>query len=113
MIVMLDKKATGADIQKAQEEYGDYIKVTIDVVRNRVGIGGEYHYDVEQILLSEGSVQQDIWGGGLNILTKDIHTNAMVNIRPESNPSPDILDESIRLKFIEITKNWLDEYTRK
>lgn len=113
MIVMLDKQATEVDIEKAREEYGDYIKITIDIGKNRVGIGGEYHFDVEQVLLSEGSKQKDIWGGGLNLVTKDIRTNAMVNIRAESNPSPDILNEEIRLKFIEITKHWLHEYTKK
>lgn len=110
MIVILSKPATEEDIKKALEHYEDYIKVTIDIELETVSIGGEYHYDSEQILLTQGSKQDDIWGGGLKISTKTIRTNAMINLRAKRNASAEILDSEIREKFISILKKYLHEF---
>lgn len=66
--------------------------------------------DAEQLLLKQGSKQDDIWGGGLNIKTKIIYTNAMVNIRRIDNPQQDIISVEVREKFIEIVKKYLRNY---
>ncbi len=110
MIVFLKGKATQEDIEKASEEYKSYIKVTIDIEKEIVAIGGEYHYDAEQKMLRMGSHQKDIWGGGVDLLSKAIDTNAMINVRVRENYSTEICDESIRKKFIKITKQFLSDY---
>lgn len=110
MIILLDKPATEDDIKNASEEYTDYIKITIDVENERVAIGGQYHTDAEKELLKSGSRQENIWGGGLDLITKSFETNAMVNIRPLSNANPEILNEKARALFLSIAKKFLTNY---
>lgn len=107
MIIMLSKPATHQDIALASEEYKNYIKITIDIKKRKIAIGGEYHADSEQKLLAEGSLQEDIWGGGFDLVTKQFETNAMVNIRPQTNPSPEILNSAIRETFITIANEYV------
>jgi hypothetical protein len=110
MIVILDRPARKEDIEKASEEYKSYVKVTTDVRKEVVAIGGEYHYDAEQQLLKLGCNQEDIWGGGVDLKTRTIDTNAMINIRVRQNYSTEICDETAKTKFIAIVKKFMGDY---
>src|SRR5437879_2387477 len=113
MIIILSAPATTDDIQKAKEEYNTYIKVTMDVEKEIVAIGGEYHFDAEQQLLHLGARQEDIWGGGIDLVAKKIDTNAMINIRTQRNYSTEICDEEVRQKFISLIKKYLGTYVNQ
>jgi len=105
-VVYLKNKATQGDILKAQEEYGKYIKIVVDVQNNLVVIGGEWHADGEKVLLEMGADKDSIWGGGIDIDTKNIETIALINLRPKlNNNSQEILDENIRKQYFKIVKN--------
>lgn len=110
MIVILSAPATNEDIEKAKEEYKTYIKVTVDIQKETVAIGGEYHYDAEQKLLAVGCNQQSIWGGGIDLVAKRIDTNAMINIRSGVNYSTEICDEYVKAKFTHLIKKYLGSY---
>ena len=104
-VVLIENKVTGADLQKAGEDYGKFIKIVVDVKNNLVAIGGEWHVDGEKILLERGSQQQDLWGGGVDLDMKNIETIALINLRPSlDNNSQEILDKNIRDKFVKIVK---------
>ena len=113
MIVILSQPATGEDIKKASEHYPNYIKITIDLEKEIVAIGGEYHFDAEQELLKLGSKQVDIWGGGLELTSKCLETYAMINVRAKINPSQDICDSTIKNRFLEIAYKFLKDYAAK
>lgn len=114
MIVILDKPATDEDIQKAREHYPDYIKITIDIDKEIIAIGGEYHYDAEQLLLRDGSSQKNIWGGGVNIKTGKIFCNAIINMRPSyKNGSQEILDEQVRKRFVSFIRKYISNYAKE
>ncbi|OGK10333.1 hypothetical protein A2767_07225 [Candidatus Roizmanbacteria bacterium RIFCSPHIGHO2_01_FULL_35_10] len=108
MLVILNSKATTKDIKTASEDYESFIKITIDIVKEKVIIGGEYHYDAEQELLRMGSKQEDILGGGFNLDTKVFATNALINMKPKYNSSAEILNEKKRIIFLKIAKKYLD-----
>lgn len=112
MIVVLSKKATPEDVKKASEEYKNYIKITIDLKKEIVAIGGEYHYDAEQILLKQSCQQENIWGGGIDLINKKIETNAIINIRPKQNNSTEILNQETRNKFIKLVKKYLIDHDK-
>jgi hypothetical protein len=61
--VMRDR-ATAEQITEMLETLKEYIKLAVDIERHIVAGGGAMHYDCEQILLADGSRQEDIWGGG-------------------------------------------------
>ena len=65
------------------------------------------HYDEEQLLLEYGCEQKNLWGGGIDFTTKEIDYNSMINIRPNDNPSRDILSENLRKRFKEIVEKIL------
>ena len=113
MIVVLSKPAEQEDIDKAAEEYKSYIKITIDVAKELVAIGGEYHFDAEQELLKLGSEQENIWGGGLELSSKTLETLAMINVRANNNPHQDIENKTIKKKFLEISYRFLSHYANK
>ena len=108
--VIVGEKLTKEDIKSARENYSEYIKITADVDNEIVVIGGEYHADAEKILVDKfDSKRSDIWGGGFNITTGEYEVNAMLNLKPATNNSLDILDPEIRNKFLKVVKNKLGD----
>ncbi len=110
MVIILSSPATEEDIDKAKEEYKTYIKVTMDVEKEIVAIGGEYHFDAEQELLKVGCRQETIWGGGVDLVAKRIDFNAMINIRAGVNYSTEICDEEVKQKFEGLVKKFVPQY---
>lgn len=111
-IILVENKPSKEDFQKAKEDYESYIKLTIDIERQIVALGGEYHTDAEKLLLDQGLNQENIWGGGVNLETKQFETNAIINLRPGRNDSTEILDPKTREKFLMIAKRVLKDYVR-
>lgn len=109
-IILVEDRPSKEDFQKTKEDYESYIKLTIDIERQMVALGGEYHADAERLLLDEGSKQENIWGGGVNLETKQFETNAIINLRPGKNDSTEILDPKTREKFLMIAKRVLKGY---
>lgn len=91
-VVIVKDKLSKREFEEARRDYETYIKITIDLVREVVALGGEYHADAEELLLAEGSRQGDIWGGGVNLETGQFETNAIINLRAGKNDSTEILD---------------------
>lgn len=108
MLLVIYKKAVGEEIKKIAEDFDGYIKVVVDIEKEILAGGGERHFDGEQKLLELGSRQKDLWGGGLDLETKEIDYNSIINLRPSAgNPSRDILSTEVRKKFDEIVKKLL------
>jgi len=63
----IDRILTKEEILKLQKVYGDYIKLTVDLEKERMVAGGELHADGEKILLEREGKQDDVWGGGINL----------------------------------------------
>ena len=75
------------------------IKLAVDIRRNSLVGGGEMHADCEQLLLENGSEQDDIWGANWYPTEQRIEFEALINIRPRlGNPSILIRGEEIRRK---------------
>lgn len=107
MLLVFRKKATKEEIKKIAEDLDGYIKLVVDVDKEIIAAGGKRHYEGEQKLLELGSKQGSLWGGGLDLETKEIDFNSIINLRPKENPSRDILSEKVRKKFKKIVKTFL------
>ncbi len=108
-VIIIDSKLTKKDIEKAREDYEYYIKITIDIDGEIIALGGEYHADAEQVLVTRyNSKNKNIWGGGYNLRTKQFETNAILNLKPISNPNVEILDQTAREKFLDLVTEKLD-----
>lgn len=108
MLLIITKKATKKEIQQVSEDLDGYIKIVADVGRKMLTAGGLRHVEGEQKLLEDGSKQEDLWGGGLDLETNEIDYNSVINLRPsQKNPSRDILSEEVRIKFNDIVRSLL------
>lgn len=102
---LVDKQLGIEDIEKIRNEFGDYVKVTVDIVRDVLVVGPELHADAVPILKESGSFEENIWGGWVNFADKQVETTAVWNIRPGlENPGMDIYNPEIREKFIKLVK---------
>ena len=106
MLLTINKKATEEEIKKMSKDFDGYIKVVVDIQEEILAGGGKRHFEGEQKLLGEGSKQQNLWGGGVDLETKEIDYNSVINLRPnQDNPSRDIMSFEIRKEFDRIVKD--------
>lgn len=99
------KRATVKERQEMLEELETYIKQALDVERNILAGGGEYHADCEEVLLEDGSHQDDIWGADWYPEHRRVEFGALINIRPQQgNQSMEIEDPKLRDKIERITR---------
>jgi hypothetical protein len=86
-----------------------YIKLAVDVERDLLAGGGEYHADCEEVLLVDGSRQQDIWGADWYPDQRKVEFGALINIRPhQGNRSMEIEDPKLRAKIETIIRRLLE-----
>jgi hypothetical protein len=110
MILTKTEPYTKEEVGKLQEQFDSYIKTVIDIRKKICSAGCDRHFESEKILLDQGSQQQDIWGGGIDIDSKTIDCNSFINIRPaQDNTSNEIQNQNIRALFEEITKYFFKE----
>jgi hypothetical protein len=100
MILTKAKPFTKEEIQKLREQFDVYVKTVIDIEKKICSAGCDRHFESEKILLEQGSLQKDLWGGGIDLETKSIDGNSFINIRPaDGNESNEIQDPKIRKAF--------------
>ena len=105
MVITKSSPYTKEEIEKLREQFDVYIKTVIDVKQKICSAGCDRHFDSEQLLLAQGSRQEDLWGGGIDLETSIIDCNSMINIRPkQGNASNEIQDATIRAEFEKLTK---------
>lgn len=90
----------------AKEQFGDLIKIVVDIEKEIMALGGELHSDEEAALMEKGSKRENAWG--INFYLKKpkeerIEFNSMINIKPSyGNRSRYIEKPEIKNKIKEI-----------
>lgn len=109
MIITKSNPFTLAEIEQLKEQFNFYIKTVIDVASKTCSAGMDRHFEGEQILLRDGSKQANIWGGGIDLNTKEIDYNSFINIRPnDNNAKNEIQSEEIKTKYKELTEYFFE-----
>ena len=83
-------------------DLGEILKIVVDLDRNVIAVDEELHSDLEEILLSGGSDQKDLWGANLVYSDKiySIEFTSFINIRPgQGNRSMEVEDPNIKLQI--------------
>jgi len=107
---LIREPLTGAEIKDIEREYGDYVKVTVDIEKGLVVVGPELHADALPMLKDHGSREEDVWGGWVNLVDRMIEMSAVLNIRPSSNnPSMELIDADRRRKLEEAVKSCFEK----
>lgn len=108
MLFYLTSKATTDQINSAAEDLDGYIKFVVDLTRKVITIGGVRHVQGEELLLKEGSQQEHLWGGGIDLETHQIDYDSMINIRPhQGNTSREVLSQEIREQMKTVVINFI------
>ena len=112
-IRIIRQRATEKEIREMLEELETYIKLAIDVERNILTGGGEYHAACEEVLLEDGSRQEEIWGADWYPESKTVESVALINIRPrQGNRGMEIEDAKLRTKIETIARQLLEVESR-
>jgi hypothetical protein len=108
-VVILRSPATQVQLDEMITEWGVLIKVVVDVRREFIAGGGEMHADCESVLLTDGSQQEDLWGGDWYPDSREIRFEALVNIRPRhGNMRLEVQNEATRAKMELIMRHLLE-----
>ena len=108
-IHIIRQRATEKESFEMLDELETYIKLAVDVERNILAGGGEYHADCEEVLLEDGSRQEDIWGADWYPDSRKVELGALINIRPhQGNRGMEIGDSQLRAKIETIIRSLLE-----
>jgi hypothetical protein len=109
LILIIRTRATPEQMEQMLEELKFYIKVAVDIDRRILAGGGEMHADCEEVLLDDGSRQENIWGAGFMPVNQKITYDSLINIRSRQNRSMEILSDSIREQVALVIKELLGD----
>jgi hypothetical protein len=111
-IKIIDKKIEESELREiAKDFYVDMIKGVVDIEREIIAMGGEYHMDANTIIIENGSKQQDIWGFNWyfdKTGDKRIEYVSLINIRPkQNNKTMEVEDPALRDKMKDVILKYL------
>jgi len=114
-IDIVDRQIEKAELSKwvIKGRFGSLVKAVVDIKRAVMIVGGGLHSDEEEVLLEQGSQQQDLWG--INLYPEMsgeelIEFDSMINLRPsQGNDTRSVDDPVIRQKITEIVKALIKE----
>jgi hypothetical protein len=110
MIHLIRIQATQEQMDEMLQALKTYVKLAVDIQRGILVGGGEMHADCEDVLLDDGSQQEDIWGADWYPSSQEVKYESLINIRPrQNNRSMEIQDPSIRQHVARITNSLLGE----
>lgn len=108
MVLMLAEKISPERLKKISQDLAGYIKFVVDIKKGIMAAGGTRHVEGEELLLGNGSKQEDLWGGGYDLESEEMDFDSMINIRPnQGNSSREVLDSEVRKKIEQIAKRIL------
>ncbi len=109
VIHIVRRRANPAMMSEMLQSLESYVKLAVDVRREVLAGGGELHADCEQLLLEDGSRQEDIWGADWLPFSQEVQFEALINIRPrQHNLSMTILNPAIRERVETIARRLLE-----
>jgi len=90
----------------AKNSFGNLVKAVVDVKKQIMIVDASLHADEEADLLSNGSIQPDLWGINLYPELKGeefIEFDSMINLRPgQGNSSRGVDSPEIRMQIKKI-----------
>lgn len=106
-IKIINEKITLKEAKEIGKEfYDEMVKGVVDLERKIIALGGEYHMDANNVLITDGSKQNDVWGFNFypdRVGVDRIEYKALINIRPaQNNKKMEVESEGIRNKMEKI-----------
>jgi hypothetical protein len=110
MIYLLTEKVTSQQVHEMLAKYPEMIKIVVDIRRAMLAGGSDMHYECEELLLDQGSEQDDLWGANWFPEKQAVEFESLINIRPRlGNRGMIIQSDEIRQKVEAITRRILGD----
>ena len=104
-VVILRESPSPEQLNELLSVLGTLIKLAVDIRREVIAAGGEMHYDCEQALLDDGSLQEDVWGADWEPASGTVRFESLINIRPrQSNFKLEIQDPQRRAEVERVVR---------
>lgn len=106
-IKIIRDKITRPELEElAKEFYREMVKGVADIERRIIALGGEWHMDSNQVLIADGSSQENLWGFNIYLnkqAGERLEYNSLINIRPgQGNRSMEVENSEIKGKIFDI-----------
>lgn len=105
--ITIDELSNIRLVWMSQKMFGNLIKAVVDIKKGIMVVDSGLHSDEEDLLLENGSSQEDLWG--INIYPENINTegwiefDSMINLKPsQGNMSISVDNQGIREKIVSI-----------
>ncbi|HDN98145.1 MAG TPA: hypothetical protein ENG68_03225 [bacterium] len=112
---ILTKKISVKELKKHLRYFKTLVKAVVDIQKELIALDAELHSDLEELLLKNGSSQENLWGINLypdKPLEEFIEYTALINIRPsQDNFSMNISNPAIRERIRRIVEKWINYET--
>jgi hypothetical protein len=110
VILLIREQATPEQLEQMEEAFGGtLIKLAVDVEKGILAGGGELHADCEEMLLEDGSQQEDLWGADWYPGQRRVGFEALINIRPQQgNLALEVQNSELRLRIEHIVRSLLE-----
>jgi hypothetical protein len=104
---ILCNKATAALLKKLAAGFDGEIKAVVDLKRNILAAGSEWHHEARDLLVKDGSDADDLWGARVNIKTGAISYKSQINEGRVGAENNEITDQEIRSEVEAVIQSWL------
>lgn len=95
-------------------DYFDYmIKIVVDIEKEELAINAEMHYELENLLLSNGSDNKNLYGANILLDNFEIEFDSIINAprnRDDGYPRECryVSDPEKRNKIIQVVNKWIE-----
>lgn len=111
---IIEKPISKSDLAGESTNFIDTntIKGAVDIKRGVMAVDAPMHYECEQLLLEDGSIQTDVWGINLYLdeenLDDMVEFDSMINIRPtQGNRSRGVENQETQAKIKAVVAKWI------
>ncbi len=104
-IVILRSPVKAARLRTLGRARDGVLRLAVDVTREVVAAGGEFHADCEEALLEDGSLGEHVWGADLDPETGTLRFQALINIKPQQGSrTMSVEDPSVQARIEAIVR---------
>jgi len=110
-IYLLHEKVTPDQLREMLQAHSELrmIKIVVDTRRGLVAGGSDMHFECEQLLLEEGSEQDDLWGANWYTDEQAVEFESVINLRPRLNQRSVIIqDPELRRAIEKVARQLLE-----
>lgn len=113
MKIIKDKITIKELEEMVQKMFGNLVKAVVDIEKEIMAVNGELHSDEQELLIKNGSKQENLWGINIYPEIKDknwIEFDSIINLKPLwNNRTRGVENPEIKKKIIKIVNKLVEK----